>query len=212
MSTHTITMLIIIPIALVQQLLAASSSRRGQSSTSTRIYNSIENSISSPSNSYEGCEQWFYEIARRNQDQCTRPIRPPARDSIPSVDGHPHKTYQDVTKITDGRYRCKPPRNTNGCNNDFLWWFKQQQFYIFCQPIDDVETQLKIDNNMWVLLGGTVQDPVIGRDPDLTFMWCEKQNNHQQLVAAREHTVDQAREILISRLGHDVASCIDRHL
>lgn len=204
-SIHT-NLMFSLAFCLLCSFAAAGNTYSGESST--RVYDFVENPISSPVNTYEGCRQWFHEVAKRNQEQCDRPIIFPAKDLIFSMDGHQDKVYEDVTKVSDGNYRCRPPRNFNGCNNDFLSWFQQQRFYILCRHIDGVETQLLIDPDQWVMFGGRT----IGRDPELTLMWCGKQLNHGQLVAAREQTVDQVRQILISHLGHDLTSCIDQRL
>ena len=197
---------------LFSSIVVAGNFHSSQSSSSAGNYNSIANHISSPPDSWQGCEQWFYEIASRNQDQCNRPIIPPARNSIPSIDGHVHKIYQGpgLSKLTDGKYRCRPPRNSNGCNRAFLEWFKRQQFYMLCEPIDGIESQLMFEDNRGVRFGSRTIS--IDRDPEIILMRCGKQDNHQQLVVAREHTIDQVRQILVSHLGHDLTFCIDQKL
>lgn len=204
--------MVFVYIQLFASFVAAGNVQSNRSASSEGSYHSIENFISSPPDSWQGCEQWFYEIASRNQDQCIRPIIPPIPNSTPSIDGHAHKLYQGpgLPKLTDGRYRCRPPRNMNGCNRAFLEWFKRQQFYMLCRPIDGIESQLVFDDNIGIEFGSRTIS--IDRDPEITLIKCGKQDNHQQLIIARERTVDQVRQILISHLGHDLTFCIDQKL
>ena len=180
--------------------------------TPTPIYQSVSNPISSPFTSDEGCEDWFYKIARLNRNQCPYLIRRPSRNEVVSNDGSPHKTYDGVTKLTDGKYRCQTKDYLNGCNISFLNWFDQQEFFILCQPIDGIETRLRMDRTKWLLLSGYGDDSHYRMGPVRTLMWCEKQDNHAQLVIARQETVNQARDVISATLGPDLLSCIDRHL
>ena len=200
---HSLMKLVI--LSLVQQLLAASSS----SQTDPHTFNFVQSAVSSPVTSNEGCREWFFELAQLNRAECNRPIGWPGPGTVLSVNGEPHKTYSGTTKLTDGKYQCSSQVHWNSCSARFLNWFNQLTFFILCPRVNGIETELKMVGESYGVMYGandfSTWQGGIG-------MWCRKQENHHQLVIDRQEAVDEARDILLARLGADVVSNIDRHL
>lgn len=163
-------------------------------------YHQLRDRVSSPVDSDEGCRQWLYEFAKLNPSHCTESITvSPPNNVTMSTDAYPYKTYAGTRKLTDGRYQCEVVRDWNGCNHRLLWSFSDISFYILCEPIDGVEAQLKILGNF-------------RRNEYRAIMYCERQENHQEILALRQAVVDEARDRIRQHLGPDILSCIDSYL
>ena len=161
----------------------------------------LANTISSPVDSDQGCTDWLYEFAKLNQDFCLPVHAPPPEGTVVSMAFHHERTYEGTRKVKDGSYRCQVRTIWKGCPPDLLFSMTRMTFHMLCLPIDDIETRISYRyNGYW------------SYKPERLVMYCRKQENHQELVAARQVAVNEAREVLMARLGQDIVSCIDEKL
>ena len=162
----------------------------------------LSNPVSSPYDSFEGCREWFLEFVRINPAHCRFLNRDFVERKIYSKHVRPHKVF-DVAgrKIKDARYRCDFYGPQTGCTSELISTFTEIDFYMLCQDIDGVEARLIIDDSQY-------EPQRLGR----AYMYCDRHDNHKQLVRERLIAVHQAKKELTRQLGPDIFSCIDSFL